>query len=73
MQVIRCPMSLFAFTVYHSGFQPPKNCFLSSELELGHAFSTVAMAAEFTTIRVAKKFFGCALWHTLQFLIFKLN
>lgn len=51
-QVICCPMSLFAFTVYHSGFQPPKNCFLSSELELGHAFSTVAVAAAFTTKRV---------------------
>jgi len=61
MQVICCPVSLFAFTVYHSRFQPPKNCFLSSELELGHAFSTIAVAEEFTSKRVAKiKFFGCA-------------
>lgn len=43
MQVICCPMSLFAFTVYHSRFQLPKNCFLSSKLDLGQAFSSLAV------------------------------
>lgn len=55
MQVICCPMSLFAFTVDHSRFQQPKNCFLSSELELGHASSSLAVVQNSPPKELQKK------------------